>query len=318
MDPSEVTPVEFHEGRWYKRDDLHRHPSGVNGGKWRQCQWLVARAADAGAVGIVTGASVLSPQLPMTAVAAELAGLPCVITVGGTTPLSAMRHPGVRLAVEHGARVHTAPVGYNPTLQAHVRTHLRPGWSILHYGVAPPADATTATVAAFHGLGAAQAAALPPGIEHLIVPFGSGNTAASVLLGLARHPTIRRVSLIGIGPNRERWLQARLRLLEAATGAPAWSAVGPRYQLDLFDLHAAGEVSYGRAVRYTSDGIVLHPTYEGKVADWLDRSGAVPGWTDRDGATCLWVVGGPLPERPPKPRTARRGSSFPERVAPAG
>ena len=32
----DLTPVEEHGGRWFKRDDLNRHPSGVNGGKWRQ------------------------------------------------------------------------------------------------------------------------------------------------------------------------------------------------------------------------------------------------------------------------------------------
>ena len=39
-----LSPVEDRNGRWYKREDLYRHSTGVNGAKWRQCQWLIQRA----------------------------------------------------------------------------------------------------------------------------------------------------------------------------------------------------------------------------------------------------------------------------------
>ena len=42
-----------------------------------------------------------------------------------------------------------------------------------------------------------------------------------------------------------------------------------------------------------ADGIVLHPTYEGKVVRYLDEK-APEWWVRRDGTTCLWIVGGPL------------------------
>jgi uncharacterized membrane protein len=42
-----------------------------------------------------------------------------------------------------------------------------------------------------------------------------------------------------------------------------------------------------------ADGIVLHPTYEGKVVRYLDEH-RPSWWTRRDGSTALWIVGGPI------------------------
>lgn len=291
-----MTAVECRNGRWFKRDDLHRDPAtGVNGGKWRQCEWLIRGYAADGAPGIITGASVLSPQIPMTARAAQMVGLPCRIVVGGTTPEKAARHPGPALAARLGAVIESTPVGYNPALQKAVRERAGRD-AILHYGVTPEPGASAGRLAAFHDLGAREAEALPAPVRHLVVPFGSGNSAASILFGLARHPNPPDlVTLVGIGPDRSGFLEARLRLLEAHTGVPAWSAVGRAYRLRRFDLHAAGVVTYGRKQPRTQDGIVLHPTYEGKVATWMwGEPGLFPGWVDGDGTTCLWIVGGPV------------------------
>ena len=284
-----LTPVEWRAGRWYKRDDAYRGLGGVNGGKWRQCRWLIGEAQARGATRVVSGASVLSPQLPMTATAAAELGMDCTLVIGGTTPEdAAAHHPGVRIAAEQGAEFVTVPVGYNPALQAQVARLVAadPGAYQLRYGVTIDPAAPFDELAAFHGLGAAQVENLPPDVHELIVPFGSGNSAASVLLGLAqgRAPQVQLVRLVGIGPDKRPYLEDRLERL----GAPV------DVNLVHHDLHGQGLVSYHHGVPYTSDGVVLHPTYEGKVASWLDGSEASWRWTHRDGTACLWVVGGPL------------------------
>lgn len=283
-----ATPYELRDGHWYKRDDLNAHPSGVNGGKWRQCQWLIERAAAAGATTIVTGASVLSPQIPMTAIACRQSGLDCIVVVGGTTAAAAAKHPGVRIALDYGATVTPIKVGYNPALQAEVR-HLHATIrrsAILHYGVAPPPDADDATLAAFYDLGAREVATMPGTIRTLIVPFGSGHTATSILYGVWKHRPagLRDVHLIGIGPSKFDAMMTRL----ARLGTP-WSTMP--VLIHHHDLHGQGIVRYHDRVRYVSDDIVLHPTYEAKVARWVDQVDAFPGWAARDGSTCLWVVG---------------------------
>lgn len=294
---SALTPVEARGGRWYKRDDLHRHPSGVNGGKWRQCAHLVEQLAGAGHRRIVSGASVLSPQLAMTAVAAQLAGLPCTLVIG-TRPESAVRHPSPQLAVEHGAELHPIRVGYNPALQREVRLLAAvTGAGILHYGVSPAPDASLDELRAFHWLGGRQALDLAerlPDLRSLVVPFGSGNSAASILWGLAHAPAGARprvVRLVGIGPSRWEWLWRRLDDL----GLPEVTLRDLRRRTRLTDLHGPGHVKYEQRRPYTSDGVELHPTYEGKVAAWLDEHpGIAPGWADRDGTSALWIIGAPV------------------------
>lgn len=284
---NDLTPVQNRNGRWYKREDLHRHQSGVNGAKWRQCQHLMSRYAAQGYSTVVTGASVLSPQHAMTAVAARMNGMNSVHVIGGTTPEKAVRHPSVASAVYYGAELHAIPVGYNPALQSEVRKLAdRFGAAILHYGVTTRPDADLDEIRAFHAVGAAQTQNLPTDIRHLIAPLGSGNSAVSLLVGLDSHPTPPALYLVGIGPDRIKWTLDRTHRI---LGHP------PTTRIHHVDLHGSKQVTYGDKRPYNADGITLHPTYEGKVTTWLDANPSFcPAWGNRDNDTALWIVGGPL------------------------
>lgn len=288
VSPVSLTPVEDRNGRLYKREDLHSAAHGVNGAKLRACQHLIGRAAERGARRIVSAASVLSPQNAMAAVVAAEHGLPCTVILGATKPETSMRHKAVAIAAAAGADFEYVPVGYNPYLQkaARDRVDREPDAYHLQYGITVPPKAHLDEVRAFHSVGATQVRNLPRKVSTLVVPFGSGNTAASVLLGLSLHrpPNLRRVVLVGIGPDRRAWLTDRL----AALGADMPAG------LTHYDLHGTGFARYADKMPETRDGIAFHPTYEGKVVRYLDQH-APEWWTRRDGTTCLWIVGGPLP-----------------------
>jgi hypothetical protein len=60
----------------------------------------------------------------------------------------------------------------------------------------------------------------------------------------------------------------------------------------MLDLHSSGIVSYGKKVRQSIDGITFHPTYEGKVIDFLLKNPSVaPGFVNGDGTTGFWIIG---------------------------
>lgn len=283
-----LTPFEMRAGLWYKREDTYRLANGCNGSKLRACRWLIQTARERGARHVISAASVLSPQSAMAASLAREEGMFCTVIVGGTTPEKARRHVAIRLAAEAGAHVTSIAVGYNPALQSAARHLAEADAESFHlpYGITTPPGATLADVAAFTNLGARQVENLPREVRTLLLPFGSGNTAAGVLTGLTRQPGhLERVTLYGIGPDRREWLAARLADLGVNLAAAP-------FDVEHVALHPTF-ATYGDRMPETADGIAFHPTYEGKIVRYLNAT-APDHWTTRDGSTALWVVGGPL------------------------
>lgn len=281
-----MSPVQERDGMLYKREDLCSLPAGVNGAKLRACDHLIRQGAAAGKTRVVSAASVLSPQNAMASVLARRYGMRCTVVLGGVGPGSWRKHPAVQVAIDHGATFDFIRVGYNPALQRRARdlSDLDPQAYWLQYGITTPPSASARELRAFHQIAADQVANLPGETKTLVIPFGSGNTAAGVLMGLnqARPRDLERVVLVGIGPDRRRWLRERFERM--GVSLPVFRHL---------DLHGTGYASYSDRMPGQADGIVLHPTYEGKVVRYLNEK-APDWWVRRDGTTCLWIVGGPL------------------------
>ena len=288
----DLTPVEDRDGLLYKREDAYRRPNGVNGSKLRACFHLAAAAQRKGAMEIVSASSVLSPQSAMAATVAQELGMTSVTIVGGTTPEKAVRNKAVRLAQEAGSEIVAGPaVGYNPALQAAARSWVaaNPGSWQMPYGITTPEGASQEEINDFLYVGANQVRNLPDQIVDLVLPFGSGNTAAGVLHGLLKFGApsgLETIRLMTIGPDRRKWLEDRLN----KAGTPLSEAP---FQIDQIYLHPVF-AEYGDAMPETLDGITMHPTYEGKIVRYLNLV-EPEWWTARNGKTLLWIVGGPLP-----------------------
>lgn len=290
-DPNELTPVELRNGRYYKREDLHRNEKyGVNGAKFRACRHLMQKAVDEGAMTVVSASSVLSPQAAMAGVLAEELGLDCVLVLGASKPETAPKHISVKIAMDAGATLNLdSKVAYNPVIQqkGNLLSKELSAWQ-LPYGITTPADAPAEEVEAFLSVGGAQVANLPDEVETLVIPFGSGNTAAGVLYGLwhnARPENLTRVVLVGVGPDRLQWMRSRLDYV----GIPMDQFT---FEIEHMPLHG-WFADYADKMPETVDEIVMHPTYEGKVIRFLNGSD-MDWWHARDGKTCMWIVGGPI------------------------
>lgn len=284
-DPTDPTPWEFRGGRRYKREDYYRNDYGVNGAKYRLARWMMARAKAQGYDHVVSAQSVLSPQSSIVATLAEELGMACTLCYGASKAATAVRHPNVAIAARAGARFDfSCRVAYNATLQPHGARVARDlgAWQ-MPYAITPgPEDLEEAL-----SVGGAQARNLPRGIRHLVIPFGSGNTASGILYGLDKYGTkdVEDILLVGIGPDRRDrrdWLDARL----ASVGARQIMAITRHVPLHPWFAR------YADAMPETLDGIVLHPTYEGKVARYLNQSIWGP-WRKRDDSVGFWIVGGP-------------------------
>lgn len=287
--PTELTPWELRDGMWYKREDFHRNAYGVNGAKYRACRHLITTAVvEQGVDHIVTAQSVRSPQAAITATLCEELDLGCTVVVGASKLESAVKHDSIRIAVSAGALLDTSCRGaYNNIIQPYAARLAESlgAWQV-PYAISPPVSASGAALEAFLRVGAAQTVNLPEQVKTLIIPFGSGNTTAGVLYGISRFSEHRpdRVVLVGVGPDRTSWLWERL----ASIGA---------HRLDLPEIEHLPLhpwfAEYADSMSETIDGIVMHPTYEGKVVRYLDIV-KPEWWTRRDGTTGFWIVGGPM------------------------
>jgi 1-aminocyclopropane-1-carboxylate deaminase/D-cysteine desulfhydrase-like pyridoxal-dependent ACC family enzyme len=289
-DPLALTPVEERNGLLYKREDHHRNAYGVNGAKYRACRHMMVNAIMEGYDHVVSAQSVLSPQSSICATLAEELGIGCTLVYGASKRESALKHPNVRIAAEAGAMMDFVPrVAYNGVIQPYARSLAEElgAWH-LPYAISMPENAARGDLQDFLAVGGAQTANIPDEARTLVMPFGSGNTAAGVLYGLSRlsQTNIEKVVLVGIGPDRYDWLAHRLEVAGARH-------VLEDLEVERIPLHPHF-ATYGDRMPETLDGIVLHPTYEGKVARYLNETRPA-WWTARDGSTLFWIVGGPLP-----------------------
>jgi len=296
----DLTPVQTGDsGIGWKREDTFAPLGygGINGSKLRQLIYLVrGYVADGGRGGVLTAASVLSPQVSMAALVAKHYRLPVTIMLGATNSASARRHENVAIAEDAGASFRYTPVAYNPALQRAVsqlaRTSAYSGHYRLAYGISTPTGATVEELAAFHAVGAHQTVNLPDATRTLAMTLGSGNSATSVLLGLAhrRPPALERLVLFGVGPSRLDWTLDRLDRIRALLGLRDPLA---GLRLEHHDLHHQRFASYADRMPYTLDGIALHPTYEGKAVTFMAQHQTMFRWFWRPqpGESVFWIVG---------------------------
>jgi hypothetical protein len=151
---------------------------------------------------------------------------------------------------------------------------------------------------------------IPDGVTDLVIPAGSCNSCTSILHGLVKSPkpNLKRVHLVGIGPSKLDLINDRLRIFQELTGVEyrgaydchfdtdldvlqanrlLFSAREPLYELRYDDLHGQGIVRYEDSQPYSYGGIDFHPTYEGKVMNWLFRER--PELVKP--TTLFWIVG---------------------------
>lgn len=278
-----LTPWENHNGLWFKRDDYFAPLGygGPNGSKMRQLIWYVNKFR-AGKSHIVTGASIQSPQLSMSAIVGQHYGLPAR-QIMYSKPDTVLRHENPRIAYGFGAEFEYASGPYNPIIQRRVADLTQEKSLVVEYGITVPHDKYDAeSVRKFHEVGANQLSNIPDDVRRLIMPAGSCNSLTSVMLGLLRDPkNVDELFTIGIGPDKLPWMRARLQYIGLNVDELP-------FRWRHFSLHDTGFSKYSdhfKGEHY--DGINFHPTYEAKMWRWLTQNNQL----EFDDRTAFWIVG---------------------------
>ncbi len=292
----------------YKREDLFAPfgCGGINGSKLRQVYHLCECAVNRGYSGIVSGAVAASPQHPMVTRVAREHGLTSTV-VTGASRIEA--YPMLVMAGDYGAQFELSPVGYATTLNAIARK-LAAGRRQYHLETNITLTGTAQEVYDFHLVGAAQVANVPPGIEAMLIPAGSCNSAVSVLVGIAESPVeeLREVVLFGIGAQGSTdpgYIPNRLRQISEASGVDyadiydididrpvdvARKRTDGRIKVLRYDLNGSGYCKYADLMPGSRDGINFHPRYEGKIIRYVTDRGDEFRRYDND-RVCFWNVG---------------------------
>jgi hypothetical protein len=308
-----LTPVEKVGSMYFKRDDFFAPLGygGINGAKVRQLTWLTLRYIEAAkknaSLGLLYAGSVRSPQIGRVPAVAKHFGLPSAIVLGSALQ-TAIRHENVAIAARFDAAFLKAPAPYNPSLQATAKKLLsEPAYRDYYqveYGLS--VEGSPERIESFYRFCSEQVRNLPDDVETLIVPAGSCNTTLSVLYGVARFKPkgLKRIVLIGVGPTRVDWYEARLALLGIGglferhyhhhpdlAKHYNHTACAP-YELHHYDLFSTKWSAWDKESHGVGWGpIGLHPSYEAKVMEYLRKHPQAFGAWMKSGRACFWIVG---------------------------
>ena len=183
VDVNALTPVEMHDGIFFKRDDCFRPFSdiGVSGGKVRQCLQLVRknlkiiRKHHGGT--IATACSVHSPQGVIVARVAKHFKLKCLIGCGTATPL---KHPSLKACKDLGANIVTLVKSnaYNAVLESRLdKLNKKKAFFPIRFGYQAEAHAD-----AIIDTNAEQVRNIPRKVTAIVIPVGSGVSAQGILV----------------------------------------------------------------------------------------------------------------------------------------
>lgn len=281
MDTMHITPVEYIDGIYVKREDLFRPYSfsNANGSKLRQCILLVRKNIDKAKNGIITGTSVVSPQSVICASVAKGIGVPCTIMFGGTNENSLQKKPYPMIAKSLGANIVIgSKLGYTSVLQAKATKYAEDNDLFqIKYGFD-----LMGNLDAFIESVALQVQNIPE-VDNLVITVGSAITLIGVLYGMAIYnKNIKNVYAYAIAPNRLDKIRKYRDLIYFSYGVSL-----PIHKVRYIDYFAQVGYNYNKSISEKIGNVVLHPKYEAKTYNWLKQK-------HFDGETLFWIVGGDI------------------------
>lgn len=284
VDLTELTPVEEHAGLWFKREDKFAPLGygGINGSKLRQLIWMTRRHV---MDGIISAANPRSPQIIMGAVVAACMEIPFIQVLGTQSQARAEEFSNVAAAARLGTTFYYGvKPGYDRNLEIAAASLMEQTSNRLYWRIPHAIGPEDKQEREFHELGALQVQNLPA-VTNLIIPHGSTNSAASILLGILKYkPPIKSVWMLGISPpSAQEYLYKRMQTL----GVYDWDYDDklPRVHFEqLHGMYPWAAYDYRQPAEW--DDIDFHPTYEGKMMRWLTQERE-----DLLDDSCFWIVG---------------------------
>lgn len=274
-----LTPVQFDQDIFWKRDDYYQPfgPYHVNGGKVRQAFALFDDIFDdlcnGKYQGVITAASVYSPQSANIAAVARCHNVNCIACVGGTTEARLDELDMMRLTKHYGSAIRiVAGHGMSPVI--HARMHELASQN--HYLPIEMGELMVKNPNSIFELTATQVANLPSELDNLIIPTGVAIQMAGILIGLKRYDKkVKNIYSICVGPTREKQIAKYFETV--------YNDDVTRYNPFQMIAHKA---PYTKGYDFKVNGEYIDDLYEGKAVDWLMKN-----IDYKNESTLVWLVG---------------------------
>ena len=264
-----LTPVEEHNGIWYKRDDLYCPWGDVNGGKVRQAIRLFSTSDWPG---VVAAVSVHSPTGPVISKVAKEFNTPCIIAVGGTKVENLDILPMMRLTRYYGAEVRiVAGHGMKNAINARVNEICEEtGYHNMDFSHHIYNDTDL-----MFNTNSTEVLNIPNELDVLVMSLGVGIQFACVLKGLKKHKKkVKRIIGVQVGPDRRKLIDGYLNQNPLTE---------PRFDLE-YEL-VQYKSAYSKPEIQKVSGFYLDDIYEAKAHKWMLKN------IDKNQKTLFWCVG---------------------------
>ena len=267
-----LTPVEEHDGIWYKRDDLYCPWGDVNGGKVRQAIRLFENKRIYDWPGVVAAVSVHSPTGPVISRVAKEFNTPCIISVGGTKVENLDILPMMRLTRYYGAEVRiVAGHGMKNAINARVNEICEEtGYHNIDFSHHIYSDADL-----MFNTNSTEVLNIPNELDVLVMSLGVGIQFACVLKGLKKHKKkVKRIIGVQVGPDRRKLIDGYLNQSPLTE---------PRFDLE-YEL-VQYKSAYSKPEIQKVGNFYLDDIYEAKAHKWMLEN------IDMNQKTLFWCVG---------------------------
>lgn len=266
----ELTPVQKINGIKFKRDDLFR-PYGaddVNGGKLRQCIYLIQNNMEKAKNGVFTVGEATSPQQAIVSAVCEDVAIPCTIYTQckNDTPM-------IKLGKWHGAEY----IQFKGIPNGEVRRVCKEADGFLvKYGINLE-DNKEALI----GSVSRQVENLPNKMRRLYITCGSGITATGILLGLDIYKKeVEEVIVVGNPSPRKKEIEKYLSENKKYKGL---------FSVDPFlgrkVVFVENDVPYKKREEASIGDLIFHPNYEAHTWNYINEN------YDINSEDVFWVTG---------------------------
>jgi len=283
MELNELTPVQFDQDIFWKRDDYFK-PFGqyhVNGGKLRHSFQIFEEMKLDRYDGVITSTSVHSPQAPAIAKVAQYYGIPCMNCVGGTNENNFKNLPLIRLSQYYGSEIKIVAKHGMPAVIYKRTLELAEKHNYLPIEINKLQDPRLLFEGTAH-----QCANLPKDLDLLVVPTAAAVRLAGILIGLQIWDiNVKRIVAVCVGPPREKQLANFQQMYyNEDKGLFRTENKNLNFRRVEWVSYYDQKIPYSKLFPFNVMGEPIDPLYEGKAVDWLLKHRS-------NEKTLLWCVG---------------------------